>query len=167
MILNETVAAIADAIREKKGTSELIKPIDFAEEIKGITSGGSGESGGDGWEYYKVDSSFNDLSSEEIRNISTALQDAYIISMLYYIGTITSGVLVPILGISDGAETMGIKCKGDGMYYDKYGKEGGIHSFTDLAKEPFVSSLELTAALPFFNALTPCTKEEFEALITA
>ena len=40
MILNETVAAIADAIREKTGKSELIKPIDFAEEIKGITSGG-------------------------------------------------------------------------------------------------------------------------------
>ena len=50
MILNETVAAIADAIREKTGKSELIKPIDFAEEIKGITAGGSGESGGE--KYY-------------------------------------------------------------------------------------------------------------------
>ena len=124
-------------------------------------------SGGDsGWEYYKVDSSFNDLSSEEIRNISTALENAFIIPMLYYIGTITGGVLVPRLTVSDGTETMGIKCKGDGMYYDKYSKEAGIHLFTDLAKEPFVSQLELTAALPFFNALTPCTKEEFEALIT-
>ena len=46
MTLNETVAAIADAIREKTGKSELIKPIDFAEEIKGITSGG-GEGGSD------------------------------------------------------------------------------------------------------------------------
>ena len=53
MILNETVAAIADAIREKTGKSELIKPVDFAEEIKGITAGGSGESGDDGWEYYE------------------------------------------------------------------------------------------------------------------
>jgi hypothetical protein len=51
------------------------------------------------------------------------------------------------------------------MYYDMYSKEVGGLSFTDLAKEPLVSSLELTAALPFFNALTPCTKEEFEALI--
>lgn len=40
MILNETVAAIADAIREKTGKSELIKPVDFASEIKGITAGG-------------------------------------------------------------------------------------------------------------------------------
>lgn len=165
MTLNEVMTQTADAIREKKGTTEKIAPVNFAEEIKGITSGG-GESGNDGWEYYKVDSSFNDLSSEEIRNISTALENAYIIPMLYYIGTITGGVLVPILVVSDGAETMGIKCKGDGMYYDRYSKEGGVTSFKDLGKEPLLSALELTAALPFFNALTPCTKEEFEALIT-
>ena len=30
----------ADAIREKTGKSELIAPVDFAEEIKGITAGG-------------------------------------------------------------------------------------------------------------------------------
>ena len=51
MILNETVAAIADAIREKTGKSELIKPVDFAEEIKGISAGG-GESGGSSYIYY-------------------------------------------------------------------------------------------------------------------
>jgi hypothetical protein len=162
--LNEVMKDTADAIREKTGKSELIAPVDFAEEIKGITAGGGSGGGNDGWEYYKVDSSFNDLSSEEIRNINTALQDAYMISLLYYIGTITSSSLVPRLTISDGAETMGIKCKGDGMYYDMYSKEVGGFSFTDLAKEPFVSALGLTAALPFFNALTPCTKEEFEAL---
>lgn len=43
MILNEVMKETADAIREKTGKSELIKPIDFAEEIKGITAGG-GES---------------------------------------------------------------------------------------------------------------------------
>ena len=53
MILNETVAAIADAIREKTGKSELIKPVDFATEIKGITAGG-GESGGSNVEYIDV-----------------------------------------------------------------------------------------------------------------
>ena len=55
MILNETVAAIAEAIREKTGKSELIKPVDFAEEIKGITAGGgTGESGGNtsNWRYF-------------------------------------------------------------------------------------------------------------------
>lgn len=41
MTLNETMNEIADAIREKTGKSELIKPVDFATEIKGITAGGS------------------------------------------------------------------------------------------------------------------------------
>lgn len=52
MILNDTVAAIADAIREKKGTTDKIAPVNFAEEIKGITAGGSGESGGSSWRYF-------------------------------------------------------------------------------------------------------------------
>ena len=43
--LNEVMKDTADAIREKTGKSELIKPVDFATEIKGITAGGgSGES---------------------------------------------------------------------------------------------------------------------------
>ena len=43
MTLNEVMKETADASREKTGKSELIKPIDFATEIKGITAGG-GES---------------------------------------------------------------------------------------------------------------------------
>ena len=45
MTLNEVMKDTADAIREKTGKSELIKPVDFAEEIRGITTGG-GESRG-------------------------------------------------------------------------------------------------------------------------
>ena len=55
MTLNEVMKDTADAIREKTGKSELIKPVDFAEEIKGISAGGSGESGD--WEYYDCSSS--------------------------------------------------------------------------------------------------------------
>lgn len=44
MTLNEVMKDTADAIREKTGKSELIKPVDFATEIKGITAGGSGSS---------------------------------------------------------------------------------------------------------------------------
>lgn len=55
MILNETVAAIADAIREKTGKSELIKPVDFATEIKGISAGGGdAPSGGSKYVYYDL-----------------------------------------------------------------------------------------------------------------
>ena len=51
MTLNEVMKETADAIREKTGKSELIAPVNFAEEIKGITSGG-GESGESNWRYF-------------------------------------------------------------------------------------------------------------------
>jgi hypothetical protein len=42
--LNEVMIQTADAIREKTGKSELIAPVDFASEIKGITAGGESAS---------------------------------------------------------------------------------------------------------------------------
>lgn len=58
MTLNEVMKETADAIREKKGTSELIKPVDFATEIKGITSGGGGDapSGESDWVFMRAGS---------------------------------------------------------------------------------------------------------------
>jgi hypothetical protein len=50
--LNEVMKDTAEAIREKTGKSELIKPVDFASEIKGITSGGEG--GGSTFEYLDI-----------------------------------------------------------------------------------------------------------------
>jgi hypothetical protein len=51
--LKDHLKEVADAIRAKKGTSDLINPQDFATEIEGI-SGSGGESGD--WEltYYKI-----------------------------------------------------------------------------------------------------------------
>lgn len=51
MTLNEVMKDTADAIREKTGKSDLIAPVNFAEEIKGITAGGSGSSDLEG-EYF-------------------------------------------------------------------------------------------------------------------
>lgn len=54
--LNEVMKDTADAIREKTGKSEKIAPVNFAEEIKGITAGGgSGESGESNIEYFVYD----------------------------------------------------------------------------------------------------------------
>ena len=46
----------ADAIREKTGKSELIKPVDFATEIKGITAGGGGVESASNVEYFQYGS---------------------------------------------------------------------------------------------------------------
>lgn len=40
--LQDLLKDTADAIREKKGTSDLIKPYDFPEEIASIETGGGG-----------------------------------------------------------------------------------------------------------------------------
>lgn len=65
MILNEVMKETADAIREKTGKSELIKPVDFAEEIKGITAGG-GESGDSSWRYFDI--SAIDTSNQDAKD---------------------------------------------------------------------------------------------------
>lgn len=83
MILNETVAAIADAIREKTGKSELIKPIDFATEIKGITAGGGGESEFF-MKYYDIDAMWSALG--------TVSKESYISYIKALVGS-----LVPIV----------------------------------------------------------------------
>lgn len=72
MILNETVAAIADAIREKKGKSELIKPVDFAEEIRGITS-----VGGENY-YYIPMSAFLEASESLEDNLKRLLDEIFL-----------------------------------------------------------------------------------------
>lgn len=53
MTLNEVMKDTADAIREKTGKSDLIAPVNFAEEIKSISVGG-GESGGSEYEYFAL-----------------------------------------------------------------------------------------------------------------
>lgn len=52
--LKDHLKEVADAIRAKKGTTDLINPQDFAEEIGAISGGGSGEGGGSSWRYFKV-----------------------------------------------------------------------------------------------------------------
>lgn len=54
--LTEHFKSVADAIRAKKGTTDLIAPVNFAEEIKSISAGG-GESGGSNWRYFDTSQS--------------------------------------------------------------------------------------------------------------
>ncbi len=70
MTLNEVMKDTADAIREKKGTSELIAPVNFAEEIKSISAGG-GESGIDHLWVYLTKEDFFMLLDKEIPTTMT------------------------------------------------------------------------------------------------
>lgn len=51
-VLNEHLKGVADAIREKKGTTDLINPQDFSAEIKSIESGGGSGEGDSNIEYF-------------------------------------------------------------------------------------------------------------------
>lgn len=74
---------IADAIREKKGTSDLINPQDFSAEIKSISGGGNGgELEGD-WEYY------------DTRNNPEAASTGPYLGGLQKLAEIRNGVVTP------------------------------------------------------------------------
>lgn len=163
MILNETVAAIAEAIREKTGKSDLIAPINFAEEIKGITAGGGdAPSGDDGWEYYKVGDSYNNLSWSEKGVIAESFNSNILINAMYYGGMILGGVLLPNIELpkeSGSGDFLAIKVKGEGFYFDRVPQGTTFKDLPDMDADTFAD------VTTFFNSLTPCTKEEFEALI--
>lgn len=69
--LKDHLKEVADAIRAKKGTSDLINPQDFATEIEGISGGsGEGENGEFTMEYYD----FNAIATAANAPISSIMQ---------------------------------------------------------------------------------------------
>jgi hypothetical protein len=66
--LNEVMKDTADAIREKTGKSELIAPVDFASEIKGITAGGGDAPSGGESNIEYLDVSGLGETNESLRN---------------------------------------------------------------------------------------------------
>ena len=146
--------------------------MDFAEEIKGISAGG-GESGDDGWVYYKFDGeaveNTEGFDTAEFYDNLGMLLGAYFIATVYY-----------------DEERM--------LYATRNWDEHPVHNHKGFKTQTSVNLLKrlglpVTSAMPlkefldymnemmgeqvlpllvaFANALTPCTKEEFEALITA
>lgn len=87
--------SVADAIREKKGTSELINPQDFAKEIASIEGGGSGGGGGSNVEYL-------DLSGLEQRGF-IAMYSIAVKGLMQ--GIMYAGVPTPTFIQADGKTT--------------------------------------------------------------
>ena len=116
MTLNEVMKETAEAIREKKGTSELIAPVDFAEEIKGISAGG-GESGGELYmKYYDIDAMASSLGVEKQQLLNFISEQLYYIFMLVrlYNPDIEAGGVMPLY--IQTAESFNIT-KGIGILY--------------------------------------------------
>lgn len=66
MTLNEVMTQTADAICEKTGKSDLIAPVNFAEEIKSISAGGES---GSAYRYFDV-SEMDDATKEGLWTVS-------------------------------------------------------------------------------------------------
>lgn len=145
MILNEVMKDTADAIREKTGKSELIKPVDFAEEIKSISAGG-GESGGSDWHYFDVSEA--DLTDP---GISISLAMCYVMvkwTMNDEVGIGTAGVFELLKSFAGpnppkvlafgGDYTQRIIFNGkDASYSDVVEELRAVYSFPEITKEEF------------------------------
>lgn len=145
-------------IKIKSSSGVEVAEVTFESESSG---GGAGTESGD-WEYYKVDSSFNTLKEEELTALENVFKD---FGTIYYMGSVSDGALLPKLYFAYGTKFQGFKAKGEGIYFETF-KSVGLSTFKSLGEEPFASEMNTSAGLPFFNALIPCTKEEFESLIT-
>ena len=176
MILNETMVEIADAIREKTGKSELIKPVDFATEIKGITSGG-GESGDDGWVYYKFDGkaveNTEGFDAAELYIMIGQMCRAYYMSSAYkLVDRVEEKLTLTAMQWDEDPISHHLAFKTQTSVNLLKGVGFPISSVMSM-KELIAYIDEMTGGqnpplmVAFANALTPCTKEEFEALITA
>ena len=158
-ILNEVMKNTADAIREKTGKSELIKPVDFAEEIKGITTGGgSGES----LEFYYL--KMEDLLS--LGSLEGAGATILMMSIMMYIDEIkiSSTHVKSIAGAGMMAEypmegIIAISIKSN-WALSSLESDGTISSntFNDLLAQARIDYPEAVAA---WDATPKITKEEF------
>ena len=161
MTLNEVMKETADAIREKTGKSELIKPVDFATEIKGITSGGSGESGGSNVEYIDV-SGLGD-TNESLRNGLVMFAD--IVKSKNEKGTFVGFCLVGIQTLFGFTTNNATTCVAVAVDFSRHikaiiNKEGQVIEMSIF--DIFVTMVGATAEQ--LNALPRITKEEFYTL---
>lgn len=139
--LKDHLKEVADAIRAKKGTSDLINPQDFATEIEGISGSGGGESGGSNIEYL-------DLSGVD-ESVKTVLCG------FGYLGKSPEGILpIPLILI----ESLG-------SISDKLSpiKSISIDFYTDLYNgftiKTFIYQLGVT--VEFLDSIPRITKEQF------
>ena len=157
MTLNEVMKETADAIREKTGKSELIAPVDFAEEIKGISAGGGEVTA----EYYLFDAKKNQVLDNETYLDFFALTSSFV-QVLYGSNKVIQKTLSQCL-----SGAMIFFPEENGFVFSNIRAfkvipiDGGVF-FLDVIKQRGWDESMLSVF-----GLTPCTKEEYEALITA
>lgn len=163
--LKDHLKEVADAIRAKKGTSELINPQDFATEIEGITSGGgSGESP---WKYYLLD--WYNIDQEEGYTKELAQQIIHGLDVYYY-----TAYVMPSKAILTGVAVVGLDPENWGPWLYKAMRWKASETSFDaetggLSPKEFLAFIgaDVPFAATIIERMTECTKEEFYALTNA
>ena len=162
MTLNEVMKETADAIREKTGKSELIVPVNFAEKIKGLNAGGGEFTP----EYYLFDGAKAYNAISELLGITDSLQ-INAKCREFYIGYIGAFGVAMTKYIYNG-KLYTDYCLGEnmtGISNDSFTIRN-VSAVMKIDGEASLSDAYAVFGLPS-DTVTPCTKEEFEALITA
>jgi hypothetical protein len=161
VVLSEVMKDTADAIREKTGKSDPIAPINFAEEIKSITAGGGEFSP----EYYLFDGAkaYNAISG--LLGVTDSLQ-INAKSREFYIGYIGAFGVAMTKYVYKG-KLYTDYCLGEnttGISNDSFSIRD-VSAVMKIDGEAPLGDAYAVFGLPS-DTVTPCTKEEFEALIT-
>lgn len=126
--LKDFVTDVADAIRAKKGTSDLINPQDFAEEISAISSGSSGESGGSNWKYFDASEMEQKLGITEFGAMLIKIQFGEVTNIM-------SSAMMAVTG-ADGVIAFAVELSG------KTSMTGELVSFGELITDSFIEGMK-------------------------
>lgn len=156
--LKDHLKEVADAIRAKKGTSNLINPQDFAKEIEGISGSGGGESGGSNVEYLDIngDMGVADILMGGIEEMSITLENAPIpIEGVIGLGTAVIPLVNEFQQVGATVNINAVAYNRDAVTMMK--QNGAV--ITQTAYEGLVSKGE--AYVEIYNKLPRLTKEQF------
>ena len=162
--LKDHLKEVADAIRAKKGTTDLINPQDFATEIEGISGGGDAS---EKYRYYLLD--WGNIYTLEGYTRELGLEIVTTLDMAYY-----TAYVMPSKAIFTGSAVINSDPENWGLsLYRAMRWKASETSFDEetggMSPKEFLASIG--ADMPFVatmaERMTECTKEEFEASITA
>ena len=172
MELNEIMKNTADAIREKKGTTDLIAPVDFASEIKSISTGGGADLEGEyyltspnGWYWRCEKDELREGNDEVIQFIKSGLYSAVVNGELLNVPRANSYisaayVLKDYSGVQGFAENK-ILFEFEGMKFNSFAE------MVYLSEEAATMEEAEEIAEEYYGlfGLQRITKEEYESLI--
>ena len=139
---------IADAIREKKGTTDLINAQSFADEIKNLPQSGGGTEGGIQYEYIVIEKPYNEVTFLIILT-ADILKDTYYDKVI-----LPAGIYIATYGVPHIQNNSSI-----GAVAYNFSKELSLTDGSQMTMKDYLLANGITEEQ--ISALPRITKEEF------